>query len=102
VNAGLRKLDISWNGFAQDGAKAFFKALKENEVLEELDISYGSLYIIYLVVPRKELIRNPNKRNNRIATEGAVFIAKGLVANQTLRRLKVNNIMILKTIIPIQ
>lgn len=38
-NSGLKKFDISWNGLAQDGAKAFLKALKENETLEELDLS---------------------------------------------------------------
>jgi hypothetical protein len=35
----MKKLDISWNGIAQDGAKALWKTLKENEVLEELDLS---------------------------------------------------------------
>lgn len=51
---------------SQDGAKAFFKTIKENEMLEELDLS-----------------------NNRIATEGAVYIAKALMTNQSLRVIKV-------------
>lgn len=65
---GIKKFFIGWNGLSQEGAKAFFKTIKENEVLEELDIS-----------------------NNRIATEGAVYIAKALMTNQTLRVIKVNN-----------
>jgi Ran GTPase-activating protein (RanGAP) involved in mRNA processing and transport len=62
----LKKFNIGWNGVSQDGAKAFFKVIKENEVLEELDLT-----------------------NNRIATEGAVFISKGLATNQTLKIIKV-------------
>ena len=38
-NAGIKKFDIGWNGMSQDGAKAFFKVLKENDTLEELDLS---------------------------------------------------------------
>ncbi len=62
----MKKFNIGWNGVSQDGAKAFFKVIKENEVLEELDLT-----------------------NNRIATEGAVFISKGLATNQTLKIIKV-------------
>lgn len=62
----MKKFNIGWNGVSQDGAKAFFKVIKENEVLEELDLT-----------------------NNRIATEGAVFISKGLGTNQTLKIIKV-------------
>lgn len=65
-NLGIKKFYIGWNGLSQEGAKAFFKTIKENEVLEELDLS-----------------------NNRIATEGVVYIAKALMTNQTLRILKV-------------
>lgn len=65
-NLGIKKFYIGWNGLGQDGAKAFFKTIKENEVLEELDLS-----------------------NNRIATEGAVYIAKALMTNQTLKVIKV-------------
>lgn len=35
----FKKFDISWNGLSQDGAKGFLKTFKENEVLEELDLS---------------------------------------------------------------
>ena len=52
MNAGLKKFDISWNGFAQEGAKAFLKALKENEVLEELDLSYEHAFFIFLIPMR--------------------------------------------------
>ena len=65
ANSGLKRFGIGWNGLAQDGAKAFFKVLKDNECLEELDLS-----------------------NNRIATEGAVYIAKGLSANTALKSIK--------------
>jgi hypothetical protein len=43
MNIGLKNVDLSWNGFAQEGAKLFLKTLKENECLEELDLTYSKL-----------------------------------------------------------
>ena len=45
ANSGLKRFEIGWNGLAQDGAKSFFKVVKENEVLEELDLTYYFIYI---------------------------------------------------------
>lgn len=61
-------LDLSWNGFEDDGARALCDALKGNNTLTELNI-----------------------RNNRISTVGAAHIARGLEGNNTLEILKVSN-----------
>jgi hypothetical protein len=39
MNSAIKHLDLGWNGFAQDGCKAMFKTIKENETLEEIDLS---------------------------------------------------------------
>lgn len=116
----MRKLDLSWNGFGTDGAKAIGEALKANSSLEELDVSwvwlwfacdekidcvvvfkitctlhvFTSIFPVYYGDVQKFLSGNkpykPNAyRNNRINTEGAVLLAKGLVANDMLKNLKV-------------
>lgn len=38
-NVLIQNLNLSWNGFGIDGAKALGEALKVNPVVEELDIS---------------------------------------------------------------
>ena len=88
INSGIKKFNIGWNGLSQDGAKAFFKVLKDNECLEELDLSYAEsclIYFSYNSLNRKYFVCS----NNRIATEGAVYIAKGLISNVTLKVVKV-------------
>lgn len=62
----LRHLDLSWNGFSNEGAKALGDALKENSTLTVLDLS-----------------------SNRINTIGADHLAKGLSQNESLKVLKV-------------
>ncbi|KAG8538876.1 hypothetical protein GDO81_021859, partial [Engystomops pustulosus] len=65
ANIFLRVLDLSYNGFGNDGAAALGEALKVNNVLEEINIS-----------------------NNRIALQGAVRFALCVKENKTLRVLK--------------
>lgn len=54
------------NGFGLDGARAMGHALKHNQSLEDLDLSA-----------------------NRIPSEGAVEIAKGLKVNEILQIIRV-------------
>lgn len=65
-NVAIKKLNISWNGFAVEGAKGIGKALEENRTLKELDIS-----------------------NNRLEAKGVGELLKGLRENDTLNFLKV-------------
>lgn len=39
-NIFLRNIDLSFNGFGKEGAIALGQALRENEVLEELNVRY--------------------------------------------------------------
>lgn len=66
VNGTLKILDLSWNGFGNEGALALGEALKVNNVLVQLDIS-----------------------TNHINNEGAEKLCKGLEVNGNLRILKV-------------
>lgn len=63
----LKHLDLSWNGFGNEGALALGEALKFNNTLVYLDLS-----------------------NNRISDEGVGMLCRGLEANDTLRTLKVS------------
>lgn len=49
-NVFLRILDLSFNGFGKEGASALGQALKENNVLEELNIRYVSLLCYYRMI----------------------------------------------------
>lgn len=42
-NIFLRSVDLSFNGLGKEGAIALGQALKENSVLEELNVRYGFL-----------------------------------------------------------
>lgn len=75
VNTTLKHLDLSWNGFGNEGALALGEALKFNNTLVHLDLN-----------------------NNRITDEGASLLCKGLEANDTLRVLQVGG-MDLKTLL---
>ena len=66
VNVTLKYLDLSWNGFGNEGALALGEALKFNNTLVHLDLN-----------------------NNRITNEGVGSLCKGLEANDTLRVLLV-------------
>lgn len=67
VNVTLKHLDLSWNGFGNEGALALGEALKFNNTLVYLDLG-----------------------NNRITNEGVGMLCRGLEANDTLRTLKVS------------
>ena len=67
-NLSIKRLDVSWNGFGNEGSLAMAEALKFNSTLQWLDMS-----------------------NNRIADEGALLISKGLEVNDSLKILKVIN-----------
>lgn len=62
----LKHLDLSWNGFGNEGALALGEALKFNNTLVFLNLS-----------------------NNRISDEGVGMLCRGLETNDTLRTLKV-------------
>lgn len=66
ANGTLKILNLSWNGFGNEGAFALGEALKVNTMLAELDIS-----------------------NNHVSNEGAIKLSKGLEMNGSLRILKV-------------
>ncbi len=70
----MKVLDLSMNGFEDDGARALCDALRGNNTLTELNI-----------------------RNNRISTVGAAHIARGLEGNCTLEVLKVSTVYHSKT-----
>ncbi|XP_028312717.1 leucine-rich repeat-containing protein 74B [Gouania willdenowi] len=57
---------MSFNGFGKEGAAALGLVLKENNILEDLNVS-----------------------NNRIPPEGAIYLATGLKVNKTLKSLNV-------------
>lgn len=66
-NISLKKLDLSWNGFGDEGALAMAEALKFNSSVEYVDLS-----------------------NNRVTDEGALVLSKGLEVNDVLTTLKVS------------
>uniref|UniRef100_A0A672IG31 Leucine rich repeat containing 74B n=1 Tax=Salarias fasciatus TaxID=181472 RepID=A0A672IG31_SALFA len=68
-NVFLRKLDLSFNGLAREGALALGQTLRDNNVLEELNVRYD---------------------NNRIPPEGAIRLAMGLKANKTIKSLNIS------------
>ena len=63
-------INLSWNGFADDGAAVLAKALASNETLLQLDVSC-----------------------NRISTDGLVLLAEGIKANRRLTVLKVQQVI---------
>lgn len=62
----LKHLDLSWNGFGNEGALAMGEALKFNNTLVHLNLN-----------------------NNRLTNEGVGMLCKGLEFNDTLRVLLV-------------
>jgi len=67
TNIRLTTLDLSWNGAGLLAAKAVFDLLKTNTTLEHL-----------------------NFENNRLNTECAVYLGKGLAKNEILKTLILN------------
>lgn len=65
-NVGLKRLNISFNGFGREGSQGLALVLKKNRTLRELDLSY-----------------------NRMVDEDIRVIAKGLTENDTLKTLVV-------------
>lgn len=65
-NVAMKKLNISWNGFAVQGAKGLGRALVENRTLLQLDVS-----------------------NNRLEAKAVGELLKGLKQNDSLDSLKV-------------
>lgn len=62
----LKHLDLSWNGFGNEGALAMGEALKFNTTLVHLNLN-----------------------NNRLTNEGVSMLCRGLEFNDTLRVLMV-------------
>lgn len=62
----MKHLDVSWNGFGNEGVLALGEALKYNNTLVHLNLN-----------------------NNRITNEGVGMLCKGLEFNDTLRVLLV-------------
>lgn len=56
-NGLLQVLNLSWNGFSLEGAKALGEALKVNSTLEQLDISLVHFYHMLLLC-RDEICKN--------------------------------------------
>lgn len=66
-NTGIKYLDLSMNGFQEEGARALETMLRENHTLLELDISFC-----------------------RIPLGGSPSIAAGIQNNDTLEKLNVS------------
>lgn len=66
MNTTLKHLDLSWNGFGNDGALAIGEALKFNNTLVHLNLN-----------------------NNRLTNEGVSMLCRGLEYNDTLQVLLV-------------
>ena len=66
-NDSIVKINLGWNGFNIDGAKAMKEMLQKNQTLEELDLT-----------------------SNRLNKDCLCFILEGLQNNSTLRCLRVN------------
>lgn len=62
----LKHLDLSWNGFGNEGALALGEALKFNNTLVSLSLN-----------------------NNRLTNEGVTMLCRGLEFNNTLQVLQV-------------
>lgn len=62
----LKHLDLSWNGFGNEGALALGEALKFNNTLVHLNLN-----------------------NNRLTNEGVGMLCRGVEFNDTLRVLQV-------------
>ena len=60
---------MSWNGIGNDGARVLGRAIKDNWVLEELDVS-----------------------SSRIGYEGLGMLFAEMAGNETLKRLVVSSI----------
>ena len=69
-NVALRSLNLAMNGFSTRGATAVGQALTKNVTLTDLDLTF-----------------------NRIYDDAAVSLAKGLVANESLKYLYVSRIL---------
>ena len=65
----MRKLNLAWNGFGQDGCLALGQAMKENRTLRELDIA-----------------------SNRLTVEAVAGLMKGIQENDGLTVLRVNEL----------
>ena len=61
-------MSLAWNGLGDEACDAIADCLKNNHVLLQLDIA-----------------------NNRISRQGALIIAKGMDANETLKVFKVRD-----------
>lgn len=68
TNKCLRSLNVAWNGFGREGAKALGEALPENTKLRQLDLT-----------------------NNRIDANGMAMFMVGLRTNETLEDLRVRD-----------
>ena len=66
TNKSLQSLNVAWNGFGREGAKALGESLPENKKLRMLDLT-----------------------NNRIDPNGIALLCKGLKSNDTLEDLRV-------------
>lgn len=64
----LKHLDLSWNGFGNEGALALGEALKFNNTLVQLNLN-----------------------NNRLTDEGVSMLCRGLEFNDTVRVLWVGD-----------
>lgn len=43
VNITIRNLDLSWNGFSDEGAAAMAEVIKANNTMTNLDISHNRI-----------------------------------------------------------
>lgn len=76
-NEELQVLDLSWNGFGDEGAVSIGEALEENGTLLKLDLS-----------------------NNRIGFDGCKALAKAIGINTTLETLSVSKHCIIMALFP--
>ncbi|XP_076234577.1 uncharacterized protein LOC143179303 [Calliopsis andreniformis] len=93
----LKKLELAWNSlYTVETWRKLGRALEENEVLLELDLSWNALGRECIPFLRQFLMRAQSLKKldlsgNRFYNEDAMNIARGLSRNQSLHELYVGN-----------
>jgi Ran GTPase-activating protein (RanGAP) involved in mRNA processing and transport len=93
----LREINLSHNGITDEGAKTFFRAVRDNPYLIKVDLSQNKLksdglkeISEYLSLPDNKL-RELNLADNKITNEGLMKLSLFLRINDKLKKLDVSN-----------
>jgi len=94
-NFSLLKLDISNNGITDNEAKVIGIVVKDNNILQELNISYGKLSAVGALYIAEGLCKNVSLLKldvsaNKLLDDGAIAICNSLKNNSTLQELNIS------------